>query len=76
MIYPHFHKINLTDDQNNAIDKIHSFFNSDDNVFILQGYAGSGKTTLIKGIISYLKEIGKTFEVIGSNRKGSKNSQR
>jgi tRNA A37 threonylcarbamoyladenosine biosynthesis protein TsaE len=35
---------------------LESFFNGDDKIFILQGYAGSGKTTLIKGIISYLKE--------------------
>lgn len=71
-IINHFLDIKLTQDQRNTVDLLESFFNGGDKVFILQGYAGSGKTTLIKGIISYLKEIGKTFEVMAPTGRAAK----
>ena len=60
-IFNHFQHINLTNDQNNALVMIQDFLTSDENVFILQGYAGSGKTTLIKGISDYLIELQRPF---------------
>ena len=53
-IFDHFQHINLTNDQRIALEKLHSFLESDERVFILQGYAGSGKTTLLKGFVEYL----------------------
>ena len=44
-IFDHFQHINLTNDQRNALERLHTFLESDERVFILQGYAGSGITT-------------------------------
>ena len=44
-IFDHFQHINLTNDQHNALERLHAFLASDERVFILKGYAGSGKTT-------------------------------
>ena len=43
-ILNHFQHINLTGDQHNALVQLQSFLESDELVFILKGYAGSGKT--------------------------------
>ncbi|RMD47973.1 MAG: hypothetical protein D6830_07790, partial [Ignavibacteria bacterium] len=49
--------MNLTADQNDALNKITNFLQSRDRqIFILKGYAGSGKTYLIKIIAEYLKK--------------------
>lgn len=48
------YKINLTDDQKNALDKITNFFNSKDNSLLIEGFAGTGKTTLITLVVSQL----------------------
>lgn len=44
----------LTQQQNIVFEKIKAFMNSDASVFILRGYAGTGKTTMIKIIAEYL----------------------
>ncbi len=51
-----FKDLQLTEDQQKAIEKIEKFLNSNDkHIFILKGYAGTGKTTLIKGVKKYLE---------------------
>jgi ATP-dependent exoDNAse (exonuclease V) alpha subunit len=41
-----------------AIQKLGVFFESDEfQVFVLKGYAGTGKTTLLKGVLDYLDSI-------------------
>ena len=47
----------LTQQQNIVFEKIKAFMNSDASVFILRGYAGTGKTTMIKIISEYLAHI-------------------
>jgi tRNA A37 threonylcarbamoyladenosine biosynthesis protein TsaE len=43
-------KVTLTSDQENAKNLIEEwFFNTDNQVFVLSGYAGTGKTFLIEG---------------------------
>ena len=46
-IFNHFQNINLTNDQRNTLEMLQAFLESNEEVFILQGYAGSGKTTLL-----------------------------
>ena len=58
-IFYHFQHINLTNDQRNALERLHAFLESDERIFILQGYAGSGKTTLLKGYVEYLQSVEK-----------------
>lgn len=71
-IFNHFQNLNLTKDQNQALEKLSVFLDSGDQVFILQGYAGSGKTTILKGIIDYLVEIKKAFEVMAPTGRAAK----
>ncbi len=53
-IFNFFAGLNLTDDQSRTLRKLESFLNGKDHIFILKGYAGTGKTTLLKGIAKYL----------------------
>ena len=46
----------LTQQQQTVFDKIKEFMNSDASVFILRGYAGTGKTTMVKVIADYLAQ--------------------
>ncbi|MDX1651900.1 MAG: AAA family ATPase [Brumimicrobium sp.] len=71
-IFDHFQHITLTNDQRNALKKLHAFLESNERVFILQGYAGSGKTTLLKGLIDYLKSISKQFDVMAPTGRAAK----
>lgn len=48
--------ITLTPDQQHAFDKLMAFIDSEDKVFILRGYAGTGKTTLVKTLIAELNK--------------------
>ena len=48
-------KIIYTNDQKNALLKIENFLNSNDNFFLLAGFAGTGKTTIAENIANYSK---------------------
>lgn len=51
---PEAENIVLTDKQTEAFDKVKEFLRGDSSVFILKGYAGTGKTTLLKEIVRYI----------------------
>jgi ATP-dependent exoDNAse (exonuclease V) alpha subunit len=53
-IKAHF-KMTPTPDQERAMKLLDAFLSNDQRVFSLRGYAGTGKTTLMKGIIGYLE---------------------
>lgn len=46
----------LTTQQQQVLAKIKVFIESDASVFILRGYAGTGKTTMIKQIVDYVSQ--------------------
>lgn len=71
-ILKHFQHLELTGDQRNALEKIEVFLQGDERVFILKGYAGSGKTTLIKGLIEYLTESKRTVQVMAPTGRAAK----
>ncbi len=49
--------INLNGEQQKAVEKLMQFFEQPGKrLFILKGHAGTGKTTLVKGLINYLKK--------------------
>jgi len=56
-IFNHFNHLALTSDQDHALRLLETFINSDESIFILKGYAGSGKTTVLQGVVEYLKSI-------------------
>lgn len=71
-IFNHFQHINLTNDQHNALEKLANFLESDERVFILQGYAGSGKTTLLKGFVEYLQSLEKKYQLMAPTGRAAK----
>ena len=50
----------LTQDQENLVKNLSNFiFHSEDcNIFILDGYAGTGKTSIVSGLIMAMKVLG------------------
>jgi len=46
----------LTHQQNRVFERIKTFLDSDASVFILRGYAGTGKTTMVKVVADYISQ--------------------
>lgn len=51
----------LGDEQINAINSLKDFLNNDEVAFLVSGYAGTGKTTIMKIFIEYLQSINKPY---------------
>lgn len=68
----YFKNINLTNDQQIAIESIQEFLSSDRNIFILKGYAGTGKTTLLKGIGEFLRKDNRLGNVMAPTGRAAK----
>lgn len=65
--------ITLTKSQQTAFDKLKEFVESStDKVFILKGYAGTGKTTLMRSFIAELNERGKMYQLLASTGRAAK----
>jgi Cdc6-like AAA superfamily ATPase len=59
--------IGLTDNQQYVFDKFKAFIkNNEQKVFILNGHAGTGKTTLIRFFIDELKAEGRNYKLMAS----------
>lgn len=66
-------KIELTTSQDNVLRKILDFVNnSNDRIFILKGYAGTGKTTLMRFLIQKLEENKKDYRLLASTGRAAK----
>ena len=62
----------LTDQQQQVLNKIVKFIESDASVFILHGYAGTGKTTMIKHIADYVSQSPKCFFLMAPTGRASR----
>lgn len=63
----------LTEQQNNALNEINSFIeNKDFSIFILRGYAGTGKTTMIKQIFPEIEKKGKKVTLMAPTGRAAK----
>ena len=47
--------MNLSTSQQQALQSIESFLDSERSIFILKGYAGTGKTTILRGLVARLR---------------------
>jgi len=54
----------LTADQSNALSMIEEFLSSDASIFILKGFAGTGKTTLVKYIIGKVANHHREYQLM------------
>ncbi len=71
-IFNHFKDLNLSQGQETALNKLEAFLASPTQVFMLKGYAGSGKTTILKGLVDYLNFQRKEFEVMAPTGRAAK----
>ena len=71
-IFNHVHNIIPSNDQKKALTRIEEFIHNKNDIFILKGYAGSGKTTLIKGISNYLRELQRPFYLMTPTGRAAK----
>jgi tRNA A37 threonylcarbamoyladenosine biosynthesis protein TsaE len=58
-IVNHFLHLDIGSDQERTLRMLENYLNGSSSIFILKGYAGTGKTTILKGLVSYLNEIGR-----------------
>lgn len=65
-------KLTLTRDQKCAMARFLEFVNGSGRVFILRGYAGTGKTTLVKEMIEQLKEMRLPYKLLASTGRAAK----
>lgn len=66
-------EIVLTQSQQYAFEKLKSFIESpNDRVFILKGYAGTGKTTLVRTLIEEMKSQGMKYALLASTGRAAK----
>lgn len=71
-IFNHFKHLNLSPDQEYAIAKLETFLSGPVQVFMLKGYAGSGKTTILKGLVKYLNSVEKDFALMAPTGRAAK----
>lgn len=62
----------LTPSQQQAFNKIQSFLQNGSDVFILKGYAGTGKTTLIKYVVENLRAQNKNCQILAPTGRAAK----
>lgn len=54
------------------IGQLQDFIDDDNRVFILKGYAGTGKTTMMKAFIDYLQSVKRQYVLMASTGRASK----
>lgn len=65
--------ISLIDSQKKVLKQMTDFvFESDDRIFILKGYAGTGKTTLMRFLIDELKKHEQSFTLLSTTGRAAK----
>jgi hypothetical protein len=71
-IFNHYQHLNLSPGQETALSKLEAFLAGNVQVFMLKGYAGSGKTTILKGLVEYLNSNKKEFILMAPTGRAAK----
>jgi tRNA A37 threonylcarbamoyladenosine biosynthesis protein TsaE len=72
-IHDTFSEYSLTSGQTELVNHLDKFLTSkDSNVFLLKGYAGTGKTFITKGLTEYFRSVGRTFVLSAPTGKAAK----
>ena len=61
--------VGLTPDQQAALDSFAGFLMSEEKFFVIEGYSGTGKSTLLKTILNRLPELQKTCALLDPDYK-------
>lgn len=61
-----------TDDQKKAFAEIAKFITSDTEILIMNGFAGTGKTTLVKSLIETLVDLGTPYMLLAPTGRSAK----
>lgn len=65
--------ITLTPNQIQAFEKIKSFLHADHHqAFVLKGYAGTGKTTIVSQVVAWMEEHQIPFQLLASTGRAAK----
>ena len=68
-----FSEFDLSDGQSALVDRLGDFLDGDaQSVFLLKGYAGTGKTFITKGLTEYFRAIGRNYILAAPTGKASK----
>lgn len=68
-----FSEFDLTDGQSALVDRLGEFLGGNgQSVFLLKGYAGTGKTFITKGLTEYFRAIGRNYILAAPTGKASK----
>jgi tRNA A37 threonylcarbamoyladenosine biosynthesis protein TsaE len=65
-------KYDLNQGQKELVELLDKFLTSDESCFLLKGYAGTGKTFLMKGLTDYLKSIKREFRISAPTGRAAK----
>ena len=72
-IHDAFAGYDLTDGQTELVNRLERFLGSkEERVFLLKGYAGTGKTFITKGLTEYFQAIGRNYVLAAPTGKASK----
>lgn len=71
-IFETFKKYSLTSGQKELLEKLNQFLVDETNCFILKGYAGTGKTFMIKGLTDFLNSVKRPFVLAAPTGRAAK----
>lgn len=72
-IHDAFAEYTLNDEQAELVNRLGQFLaNKTESVFLLKGYAGTGKTFITKGLTEYFRSIGRNYVLAAPTGKASK----
>lgn len=67
-----FSKYELTSGQSSLLDELNKFLSDNSTCFLLKGFAGAGKTFMMKGLISFLTETKRSFIITAPTGRAAK----
>jgi len=62
----------ITTDQETLLKELLGFIDSKKQIFVLKGYAGTGKTSIMYGLVKHLGEIKRPFALLASTGRAAK----
>lgn len=71
-IFDSFKGFELTQEQQELLKKLNEFLEDTNDCFIIKGYAGTGKTFLMRGITDYLNSIKRNFVLAAPTGRAAK----